>query len=125
MTKTHIPLIFTFIFLSFSNVASAYSSYGARGCGNLISIVDSTSDKSKYEKNITEISIKSWIAGYFTAHNTWLDAITNKNDSNAIASTDIDGVYMSIINYCRNNPLQNTVDAIVNTMDQIDKRSKK
>lgn len=125
MFKNILALLSTLIFLSFTNTATAYSTYGARGCGSLVSIVDSTSDKSKYEKNLTEISVKAWIAGYFTAHNTWLDAITNKNNSNAIASTDIDGVYMSMLNYCRSNPLQNTVDAIVNTMNQIDRGSKK
>jgi hypothetical protein len=125
MFKIFLFLSLTLSFISFSNTASAYTSFGVRGCGKLISVVDSPSEKIKYEKDLTEISVKAWIAGYFTAHNTWMDAVLKKDDSNAIASTDIDGVYMSMLNYCRSNPLQNTVDAIVDTLNQLDTKMKR
>jgi hypothetical protein len=105
-----------FLFLCGSNLVNAqsYTSYGARGCGTTISAVDSKND---YEKRLVEISTKSWIGGYVTAYNSWSSAIGKKED--ILVSSNIEGAYMSVINYCRANPLQNISDAMVDTIDKL------
>jgi hypothetical protein len=125
VVKKKLSFICAIIFILYAPFAQAYSSYGVRGCGKFISVVDSTSESDKYVKNLTEISVKGWIAGYITAHNAWLDAISKKDASDAIATTDIDGVYMSVVNHCRANPLNSTNDAIVDTLNQLDSKSKR
>lgn len=123
---TKIAQMVLFLSLSFCFTAShAYSTYGAKGCGSLISAVDNTSEKDKYSKDLNEMVVKTWLAGYISAYNSWLDAISKKNDSNVIASTDLDGVYMSVVNYCRANPLQNVSDAINDTLTQIQSQTKR
>lgn len=113
-----------FLSLSISN-ANAYTSYGAWGCGKLVSAIDTTDKENKLNKDLTEISIKAWIAGYITANNSWLDVVNKTKNSNAIAKTDIDGVWMSILNYCRANPLQDTNFAMVETLNQLEPQQKK
>jgi hypothetical protein len=111
--------ISTLLLLSLSfTYANAYTSYGARGCGQLISAVDTTSERDKYTKDLTTMIVKGWIAGYITANNSWLEAVTKNGD--AIAKTDLDGVWMSVLNYCRANPLKNTTDAMVDTLNQLE-----
>ena len=112
-------VLFLFLSLSLTN-ANAFTSYGVRGCGKFVSSVESTSEKDKYAKNLNEMAIQNWISGYVTAYNSWLSAVTKKNDADAIATTDIDGVYMSVLNYCKENPLKNVSDAMAYTLDQLD-----
>jgi hypothetical protein len=97
----------------------AYNSYGARGCGNFVSSVDTTSEKDKIAKNYTEALVKAWIAGYVTSFNMWLDVENKQDNSDIVARTDIDGVYMSVLNYCRANPLQNINNATDDTIKQL------
>ena len=117
-------LVIAISFCTLTSIAHAYTSYGIRGCGKLISEVDTTSDKDRHLRDITEIAVKNWIAGYVTSYNAWLEGITNKEDSNVIKNTDIVGVYMSIINYCRANPLRDTNDAMTDTINQLTPKSK-
>ncbi|MBT8550551.1 hypothetical protein G6731_01060 [Polynucleobacter paneuropaeus] len=113
---TLLLLFFTY-FISIN--AYAYTSYGARGCGNFVSSVDSTSEKDKIAKNYTEALVKAWIAGYVTSFNMWLDVENKQDNSDIVARTDIDGVYMSVLNYCRANPLQNINNATDDTIKQL------
>ena len=122
--KTIIATLAILLSLSATNV-SAYASYGVRGCGKLISAIDTTAKEDKQNKDLTEISIQSWIAGYITAYNSWLDGVNKTDNSNAIAKTDIDGVWMSMLNYCRANPLQNMNDAMIETLNQLAPLQKK
>jgi hypothetical protein len=125
MFKRSIIAMFALL-LSFSLTnANAFTSYGAKGCGSLISTVDSTSEKDKYGKDLTEMVVRSWIAGYISAFNMWMGTINKNNNADVIASTDIAGVYMSVLNYCRVNPLQNINDAIDDTINQLDPKQKK
>ena len=105
---TLLLLFFTY-FISIN--ANAYTSYGARGCGSFVSAVDT--------KNYMETTVKAWIAGYVTSFNMWLDANNNKDNSDIVLTTDIDGVYMSVLNYCRANPLQNINNATDDTIKQL------
>lgn len=125
MISKKISFIFALIFTVSAQSTFAYTSYGARGCGKLISTVDSKAESEKYAKNYAEMAVKGWIAGYITAHNSWLDAVSKKDSSDAIATTDIDGVYMSVLNYCRANPLNSTNDAIVETLNQLDSKNRR
>ena len=113
-----------FLSLPISNV-NAYTSYGAWGCGKLVGAIDTTDKENKLNKDLTEISIKAWIAGYITAYNSWLDGVNKTNNSDVIAKTDIDGVWMSMLNYCRANPLQSMNDAIIETLNQLEPQQKK
>ena len=113
---TLLLLFFTY-FISIN--ANAYTSYGARGCGSFVSAVDTTSEKDKFAKNYMETTVKAWIAGYVTSFNMWLDANNNKDNSDIVLTTDIDGVYMSVLNYCRANPLQNINNATDDTIKQL------
>lgn len=109
-----------FLTLSFSFATSqAYMTYGVKGCGSLINDVDRTSDKDKFAKDLTEATVMTWLAGYISAYNSWLAAVSKKENSNIIASTDMDGVYRSVVNYCRTNPLKNVNDAINDTLEQL------
>jgi hypothetical protein len=117
--RTIQKIIFLLLLGLFFTHANAYTSYGVRGCGTLISAIDTTSEKDKYNKDLTEMTVRSWIAGYITANNAWLDAFTKKNDSNSIAQTNLDGVWMSVLNYCRANPLKDTDDAVVDVLNQL------
>lgn len=105
--------------------ANAFTSYGVRGCGKLISAVDTTADRDKYVKDLTTMVVQGWIAGYVTAHNSWIGELTKDNNADAIARTDIEGVWMSVLNYCRQNPLQNVNHAIVDTLNQLDQQNPK
>ena len=122
--KSIIAMLALLLSLSFSN-ANAYGSYGVRGCGKLVGAIDTTAKEDKHNKDLTEISIKSWIAGYITAYNSWLDGVNKTNNSDVIAKTDIDGVWMSMLNYCRANPLQSMNDAIIETLNQLEPQQKK
>jgi len=111
-------LIAIFILFGITN-AYAYTSYGARGCGSFVSAVDTVSEKDKFAKNYMEATVKAWIAGYVTSFNMWLDANNNQENSDVISRTDIDGVYMSVLNYCKANPLQSINNATDDTIRQL------
>ena len=49
----------------------------------------------------------------------WLDVENKQDNSDIVARTDIDGVYMSVLNYCRANPLQNINNATDDTIKQL------
>lgn len=116
-------LIATFLVFGITN-ANAYTSYGARGCGGFVSAVDTTSEKDKIAKSYTEAYVKAWIAGYVTSFNMWLDVESKQDNSDIAAKTDLDGVYMSVLNYCRANPLQNINNATDDTIKQLIPQSK-
>ncbi len=112
------------IFISITN-AHAYMSYGSTGCGTLISAVDTTSEKDKYSKDLNEVIVKSWIAGYITACNSWMETVTNKSNFDVISTTDVEGVYMSVVKYCRAHPLENITVAIVSTLNELEAKGKR
>ena len=114
-----------FILLLGSDIASAqsYTSYGARGCGSLVKAVDTTNPSNKYEKDFVELSTKSWIGGYITAYNSWNVAVSK--NPNILSSSDIDGAYMSMLIYCRANPLKDLSDAIADTINQLSPKKKR
>ena len=125
MSKKSTTAIFALLLsLSITN-AYAYTSYGVRGCGKLIGAIDTTSKEDKNVKDLTEISIKSWIGGYITAYNSWLDGVNKTDNSDVIAKTDIDGIWMSMLNYCRANPLNNMNEAMIETINQLTPPQKK
>lgn len=113
------------LFATFVSNANAFSSYGNRGCGKLISAIDTTDKKDEYSKDLTRMVVQGWIAGYVTAYNSWQEAITKKKDTDVIGTTDIDGVWQSVLNYCRANPLQSVADAMGDTIDKLDAQQKK
>jgi hypothetical protein len=122
--KSIIAMLALVLSLPITNV-NAYTSYGSRGCGKLISAIDTTAVEDKLNKDLTEMGVKGWIAGYITANNSWLDAVNKTNNSDAIAKTDIDGVWMSMLKFCRANPLKDTSAAIVDTLNQLEPQQKK
>ncbi len=125
MKKIIINSIYLFVLLlSVSNV-SAFSSYGVRGCGSLISAIDTTDKKDEYSKDLTKMVVQAWIAGYITAYNGWQEVVTKKKDTDVIGITDINGVWQSVLNYCRANPLQNVNDAMGDIIDKLDTQQKK
>lgn len=110
--KKIIPLFFLFFIASCSdNSSTQYSTYGAKGCGKFINSIDSA---NKLDKEITSNYARSWIAGYITSYN-------KQKGGDIIATTDIDGVLASVIKYCRENPLKDTVDATEATINQLKK----
>jgi hypothetical protein len=117
--KLLISILSVFLSLSITD-ANAFTTYGARGCGKLISAIDTTDKKDEYNKNATKMVVQGWIAGYVTAYNSWQEAVTKKSDTDVIGSTDIEGVWQSMLNYCRANPLKNVVDAMSDTIDKLD-----
>ena len=114
-----------FVLLLGSGLANAqtYTSYGARGCGSLVKAVDTTNPANKYEKVFVELSTKSWIGGYITAYNSWNIAVSK--NPNILSSSDIDGAYMSMLIYCRANPLKDLSDAIADTINQLSPKKKR
>ena len=114
-----------FVLLLGSGLANAqtYTSYGARGCGSLVKAVDTTNPANKYEKDFVELSTKSWIGGYITAYNSWNIAVSK--NPNILSSSDIDGAYMSMLIYCRANPLKDLSDAIADTINQLSPKKKR
>jgi len=125
MNRKITQLISILVLSLFAFNANAFSSYGVRGCGKLIGSIDTTAKEDKYNKDMTEMIVKAWIAGYITSYNSWLEVISKKENSDAIAKTDIDGVYMSVLNYCRANPLQNVLEAMSDTLNQLDPQKSK
>ncbi len=107
-----------------ATTANAYNTYGARGCGKLVSLMDSRAESDKTMQTMTDIAVKAWIAGYITAYNSWLDLIDKRNDSDVMASTDLDGVYMSLMKYCRDNPLENAAGGMETVIQQLEAKSK-
>jgi hypothetical protein len=123
---TKITQIVLFLFLTFSYAQTqAYSSYGVRGCGSLISAIDTTDKKDEYSKDLTKMVVQAWIAGYISAYNSWQEVVTKKKDTDVIGTTDINGVWQSTLNYCRANPLQNVNDAMADIIDKLDTQQKK
>jgi hypothetical protein len=118
------PILSAVLLLYLPN-ANAFTSYGVRGCGKLISAVDTTAERDKMNKDMTTMVVKGWIAGYVTAHNSWIGELTKDSKADAIARTDIEGVWMSVLNYCRQNPLQNVNHAMVDTLNQLDQQNPK
>ena len=117
---TKITQIVLFLFLTFSYAQTqAYSSYGVRGCGSLISAIDTTDKKDEYSKDLTKMVVQAWIAGYISAYNSWQEVVTKKKDTDVIGTTDINGVWQSVLNYCRANPLQNINNATDETIKQL------
>ncbi len=125
MNTKVILFILSILFTLNVSDANAFTSYGVRGCGKLISAVDTTSERDKYNKDMTTMVVKGWIAGYVTAHNSWIGELTKDSNADAIAKTDIDGVWMSVLNYCRKNPLQDVMYAMVDTLNQLDQQNLK
>jgi hypothetical protein len=41
-----------------------------------------------------------------------------------MASTDLDGVYMSLMKYCRDNPLENAAGGMESIIQQLEAKSK-
>jgi hypothetical protein len=107
-----------------ASTANAYNTYGARGCGKLVSLMDSRAESDKTMQTMTDIAVKAWIAGYITAYNSWLDLIDKRNDSDIMASTDLDGVYMSLMQYCRDNPLENAAGGMEKVIQQLESKSR-
>ena len=103
----------------------AFSSYGVRGCGKLVSAIDTNDEREKYNKDLTRMIVQGWIAGYVTAYNSWQEVVTKKKDTDVIGTTDIDGVWQSVLNYCRANPLQNVNDAMGDIIEKLDAQQKK
>ena len=125
MAKKLLLSIFALLLsLSFTEVY-AFTSYGARGCGTLTSAIDTTDKKDEYSKDLTRMVVQGWIAGYVSAYNSWLEVVTKKKDTDVIGATDINGVWQSVLNYCRANPLQNVNDAMGDTIDKLDTQQKK
>lgn len=123
---TKIIKIVLFIFLTCIYAQSqAFSSYGVRGCGKLVSAIDTTDERDRYSKDLTKSIVQGWIAGYVTAYNSWQEVVTKKKDTDVIGTTDIDGVWQSVLNYCRANPLQNVNDAMGDIIDKLDTQQKK
>ncbi len=125
MNAKNILSILTLVLTLSLTDANAFTSYGVRGCGKLISAVDTTADRDKYVKDLTTMVVQGWIAGYVTAHNSWIGELTKDSNADAIARTDIEGVWMSVLNYCRQNPLQNVNHAMVDTLNQLDQQNPK
>lgn len=106
------PLFFLFFIASCSDsTSSQYSTYGAEGCGKFINSLDAS---GKLAKEIKTNYFTNWLAGYITAYN-------KHNGGNIISTTDIDGVLASVVKYCRENPLKDTVDATEATLKQLKK----
>lgn len=124
LKKSIISMLVLLLGLSITN-AHAFSSYGVRGCGKLISAIDTNDKKDEYNKDITRMVVQGWIAGYITAYNSWQEVVTKKKDTDVIGTTDIDGVWQSVLNYCRANPLQNVNDAMGDIIDRLDTQQKK
>lgn len=122
--KLLISVLSLFLSLSITD-ANAFATYGVRGCGKLVSAIDTTDKKDEYNKDLTKMVVQGWIAGYVTAYNSWQEAVTKKNNTDVIGSTDIDGVWHSVMNYCRANPLKNVVDAMSDTIDKLDTPAKR
>ena len=78
-----------------------------------------------FSKDLTKMVVQSWIAGYITAYNSWQEVVTKKKDTDVIGTTDIDGVWQSVLNYCRANPLQNVNDAMGDIIDKLDTQQKR
>lgn len=116
-------LVFALLLGSGLANAQTYTSYGARGCGSLVKAVDTTNPANKYEKDFVELSTKSWIGGYITAYNSWNIAVSK--NPNILSSSDIDGAYMSMLIYCRANPLKDLSDAIADTINQLSPKKKR
>ena len=124
LKKSIISLLVLLLSFSITN-AHAFTSYGVRGCGTLISAIDTTDKKDEYNKDLTKMVVQSWIAGYITAYNSWQEVVTKKKDTDVIGTTDINGVWQSVLNYCRANPLQNVNEAMGDIIDKLDTQQKK
>lgn len=123
--KIKIKHLLLSIFLTVSaTTANAYTTYGARGCGKLVSLMDSRAESDKTIQTMTDVAVKAWIAGYITAYNGWLDLIHKRGNSDVMASTDLDGVYMSLMKYCRDNPLENAAGGMESIIQQLEAKSK-
>ena len=125
MTSLITRLIIASLFAFGITNANAFTSYGVRGCGTLISAIDTTDKKDEYSKDLTKMVVQGWIAGYVTAYNSWREVVTKKKDTDVIGTTDINGVWQSVLNYCRANPLQNVNDAMADIIDKLNSQQKR
>jgi|LauGreDrversion4_2_1035121.scaffolds.fasta_scaffold22090_6 hypothetical protein len=114
MSFRSLTLIFVLLLSSGAVNSQGFTVYGARGCGSLIGSIEST---NKYEKDLAASTTKNWIGGFLSAYNSWY-VVIYKTPS-VLGSSDLDGAYMSVVNYCRANPLKDISDAMFDTVNSL------
>ena len=85
-----------------SSSSYAYSVVGGYKCGQILAY---DRDNHRGLRNHTI----SWFKGYLTALNSENAAFDEGNDVSNVP--DDDSIYYYLVNYCRNNPLKDIVDA--------------
>ena len=114
MSYRSLTLILVLLLSSGAAISQGFTVYGAKGCGSLISSLESS---NKYEKDLVTTTTKSWIGGFLSAYNSWYSALYKS--PSILGSSDIDGAYMSVVNYCRANPLKDISDAMYDTVNSL------
>ena len=79
--------------------AGKHTTLGARSCGQWL--------EAAKEDGLLRVVLKSWVSGYVTAVNTWIEG---KNDW--LEGIDIPSAMLWIDKYCKENPLSNGSDAM-------------
>jgi len=83
-----------------------YKTIGNRSCGQWVS----ARKEGNPAERIEHLAITGWIGGYLTAYNNH-----TQNVYGITGRVDLDGIYLWIDKYCRENPLR----GINNAMDQL------
>ena len=89
-------LIIFFILISFNTPVYSYTIHMAIPCGKFITF-------DIEDKDFNKVYAQSWFAGYATA--------INQINGASLSSFDADSNYYAILNYCKNNPLDDMRDA--------------
>lgn len=83
--------------MAFTTVhAQIITSYGRRSCGVWIAVISKTDPREM-------LDARGWLVGY-------LSGIAIERRKDILAGTDAESMFLWMDNYCRENPLSNTVD---------------
>jgi len=89
-------LIILFLLVSLNTSVYSYSIHSAIPCGKVITF-------DIEDRDFNRLYASSWFAGYATA--------INQINGAFLSSFDADSNYYAILNYCKNNPLDDMRDA--------------
>ena len=94
--KSRTPLLALVLALGIHIDASAFTSMGARSCGDWV--------KNAQEKGWPYLTQTAWLVGY-------LSGIASGTGQDALIDASGESLTLCVTNYCNKNPLENSVKA--------------
>jgi len=105
--------VFIAVLLIGSGTAWGYKIFGSGGqsCGTW------TAEKERAKGDLPMLNFKSWVGGYLTAYNLWVE-----DGSGPVNETQIEGAWAWVDNYCRDNSNDDVATATLELIYAINAR---